>query len=46
MFWKRTTGGAAIAGLITGFAYLYSSTILLLAFWKETLLYTAFEYQN
>ena len=43
MFWKRTTGAAAIAGLITGFAMavLFNDFAPHL-FGNETLLYTAF----
>jgi SSS family solute:Na+ symporter len=43
MFWKRTTGAAAIAGLITGFALsvLFNEFAPAL-FGNETLLYTAF----
>jgi solute:Na+ symporter, SSS family len=44
MFWKRTTGAAAVAGLITGFAmsvFFNSFAVNLLG--HETILYTAFK---
>jgi SSS family solute:Na+ symporter len=45
MFWKRTTGAAAVAGVLTGFAasVLFNNFAPSL-FGKETLLYTAYEY--
>ncbi len=47
MFWKRTTGAAAIAGVITGFALsIFFNNFAVGIFGKETLLYTAFEYQK
>lgn len=47
MFWKRTTGAAAIAGVITGFALsIFFNSYAVDIFGKETLLYTAFEYQK
>jgi SSS family solute:Na+ symporter len=47
MFWKRTTGAAAIAGVITGFALsIFFNSYAVGIFGKETLLYTAFEYQK
>src|SRR5687768_16302301 len=47
MFWKRTTGAAAIAGVITGFALsIFFNSYAVDLFGKETLLYTAFEYQK
>ncbi|HEX2628998.1 MAG TPA: sodium transporter, partial [Chitinophagaceae bacterium] len=47
MFWKRTTGAAAIAGLITGFVLaIFFNSYAVDIFGKETLLYTAFEYQK
>jgi SSS family solute:Na+ symporter len=47
MFWKRTTGAAAIAGVITGFALsIFFNNYAVDIFGKETLLYTAFEYQK
>lgn len=43
MFWKRTTGAAAIAGLITGFALsVVFNNYAPAWFGNETLLYTAF----
>lgn len=42
MFWKRTTGLAAIAGLITGFVLaIFFNNYAVGIFGKETLLYTA-----
>ena len=44
MFWKRTTGAAAVAGLLTGFAmaiFFNSFAVPLLG--HETILYTAFK---
>lgn len=44
MFWKRTTGTAAVAGLLTGFAmsiFFNSFAVPLLG--QETILYTAFK---
>lgn len=47
MFWKRTTGAAAIAGLITGFALaIFFNSYAVDLFGKETLLYTAYTYQK
>jgi SSS family solute:Na+ symporter len=47
MFWKRTTGTAAVAGLITGFVLaIFFNSFAIGIFGKETLLYTAFEYQK
>ena len=45
MFWKRTTGAAAVAGVLTGFgmSVLFNNYAPEL-FGKETLLYTAYEY--
>jgi SSS family solute:Na+ symporter len=45
MFWKRTTGTAAVAGVLTGFgmSVLFNNYAPAL-FGKETLLYTAYEY--
>lgn len=45
MFWKRTTGAAAVAGILTGFAasVLFNNYAPEL-FGRETLLYTAYEY--
>jgi SSS family solute:Na+ symporter len=45
MFWKRTTGAAAIAGVITGFVLsVFFNEFAPAMFGKETLLYTAYEY--
>lgn len=46
MFWKRTTGAAAVAGILTGFlvSLLFNSTVLPETFGNETLLYTAYQY--
>jgi solute:Na+ symporter, SSS family len=47
MFWKRTTGKAAIVGLITGFVLsVFFNNYAVSIFGKETLLYTAYEYQK
>lgn len=47
MFWKRTTGAAAVAGLITGFALaIFFNSYAVQIFGQETLMYTAFEYQK
>jgi solute:Na+ symporter, SSS family len=45
MFWKRTTGTAAVAGVLTGFgmSVLFNNYAPAL-FGQETLLYTAYEY--
>ncbi|MEN9571258.1 MAG: hypothetical protein RL172_2489 [Bacteroidota bacterium] len=44
MFWKRTTGTAAVAGLITGFAMsVFFNSFAVSVFGSETLLYTAFK---
>jgi solute:Na+ symporter, SSS family len=43
MFWKRTTGGAAIAGVITGFLLsVFFNQFAPQVFGNETLLYTAY----
>ncbi|HMO60874.1 MAG TPA: sodium/solute symporter [Ferruginibacter sp.] len=43
MFWKRTTGAAAVAGLITGFGMsIFFNSFAVNIFGHETLLYTAF----
>lgn len=43
MFWKRTTGAAAIAGVITGFGLsVFFNQFAPLVFGNETLFYTAF----
>ena len=47
MFWKRTTGAAAVAGLLTGFAmaiFFNSFAVPLLG--NETILYTAYKNSN
>lgn len=44
MFWKRTTGAAAVAGLITGFAVtVFFNSFAVSLFGHETPLYTAFK---
>lgn len=46
-FWKRTTGAAALVGLILGFVLaIFFNNYAVGIFGKETLLYTAFEYQT
>jgi SSS family solute:Na+ symporter len=43
MFWKRTTGAAAVAGLITGLAMaIFFNNFAVSVFGNETWLYTAF----
>jgi solute:Na+ symporter, SSS family len=47
MFWKRTTGNAAVAGLITGLALaVFFKNFAVPVFGHETLLYTAFQTLN
>jgi len=47
MFWKRTTGTAAIAGLLTGFILsIFFNSYAVGVFGHETLLYTAFTNGN
>ena len=47
MFWKRTTGTAALVGLILGFALaIFFNNYAVEIFGKETWMYTAFEYQK
>ena len=47
MFWKRTTGAAALVGILTGFLLsVFFNSYAVSIFGKETLLYTAFEYQK
>lgn len=47
MFWKRTTGVAAIAGLLTGFiTAIFFNSFVVGIFGNETLLYTAFPNGN
>lgn len=44
MFWKRTTGAAAVAGLITGFVMaIFFNSFAVQVFGNETLLYTAYK---
>ncbi len=43
MFWKRTTGAAAVAGLLTGFLLaIFFNSFAVQLFGNETLLYTAY----
>ena len=47
MFWKRTTGTAAIVGVVLGFALaIFFNNYAVDLFGKETWLYTAYEYQK
>ena len=47
MFWKRTTGTAAVAGLITGLALsIFFKNFAVTVFGHETWLYTAFQTTN
>jgi SSS family solute:Na+ symporter len=47
MFWKRTTGAAAVAGLITGLALsIFFKNFAVSIFGHETWLYTAFQTMN
>lgn len=47
MFWKRTTGSAAVVGVILGFVLaIFFNNYAVDLFGKETLLYTAYEYQK
>ena len=47
MFWKRTTGTAALVGILTGFLLsVFFNSYAVSVFGKETFLYTAFEYQK
>jgi len=47
MFWKRTTGTAALTGVILGFVLaVFFNNYAVGLFGKETLLYTAYEYQK
>jgi SSS family solute:Na+ symporter len=44
MFWKRTTGAAAVAGLITGFVMaIFFNSFAVTVFGPETFMYTAFK---
>ena len=46
-FWKRTTGTAALVGLILGFTLaIFFNNYAVSIFGKETWMYTAFEYQK
>ena len=46
MFWKRTTGAAAIVGVVLGFVLaIFFNSYAVDLFGKETWLYTAFDYQ-
>ncbi len=47
MFWKRTTGTAAMVGIIAGFLLsIFFNGYAVQMLGKETILYTAFEYQK
>lgn len=47
MFWKRTTGTAALVGVILGFVLaIFFNNYAVDLFGRETWLYTAFEYQK
>ena len=47
MFWKRTTGTAAMVGIIAGFLLsIFFNSYAVQILGKETILYTAFEYQK
>lgn len=47
MFWKRTTGTAALSGIIIGFLLaLFFNNYAVDIFGRETLLYTAYQYQK
>ncbi len=47
MFWKRTTGTAALVGVVLGFLLaIFFNSYAVPLFGKETWLYTAFEYQK
>jgi solute:Na+ symporter, SSS family len=47
MFWKRTTGAAAIVGVILGFVLaIFFNNYAVDIFGKETLLYTAYTYEK
>jgi len=47
LFWKRTTGTAALVGVILGFALaIFFNNYAIPLFGKETWLYTAYEYQK
>ena len=47
MFWKRTTGSAALVGVILGFVLaIFFNSYAVDIFGKETLMYTAFTYEK
>ncbi|MCG2613830.1 sodium/solute symporter [Terrimonas sp. NA20] len=47
MFWKRTTGAAALVGVVLGFLLaIFFNSYAVPLFGKETWMYTAFEYQK
>jgi SSS family solute:Na+ symporter len=47
MFWKRTTGAAAVVGVILGFVLaIFFNNYAVSIFGKETLLYTAYTYEK
>lgn len=47
MFWKRTTGTAAVVGVILGFVLsVFFNNYAVNIFGRETFLYTAYEYQK
>jgi SSS family solute:Na+ symporter len=47
MFWKRTTGTAALVGVVLGFVLaVFFNQFAVGIFGRETLLYTAYEYQK
>lgn len=47
MFWKRTTGTAALVGVVLGFVLaVFFNNYAVNIFGRETLLYTAYEYQK
>ncbi len=46
-FWKRTTGTAAIVGILTGFLMsVFFNSFAVSLFGQETLLYTAYQYEK
>ncbi len=47
MFWKRTTGAAALVGVILGFALaIFFNNYAVSIFGKDTLMYTAYTYEK
>lgn len=47
MFWQRTTGTAALVGVVLGFVLaIFFNNYAVSIFGKETMLYTAYEYQK